>query len=211
MIPLSLLFENNRRWAAEMAQATPSLFSRLARQQSPQFLWIGCSDSRIPPNEITGLLPGEMFVHRNVGNLVIHTDMNLLSVLQYAVENLKVRHIIVCGHYGCGGIGAVLDGKSHGLVDNWLRTVFTLYRRHSRDLDLLPDHNKKVDRLCELNVTDQVLNVGNTTIVRQAWHREQPLSVHGWIYSLKDGLITDLQTTLSSSEDLRNAENRCLL
>ena len=206
MINLPVLFENNRKWAAQLSQNDPTFFSRLAQQQSPEFLWIGCSDSRVPANQITGLLPGELFVHRNVANLVIHTDMNCLSVLQYAVDILKVRHIIVCGHYGCGGVKAALDSQPHGLIDNWLRHIREIYRRRSSDLLQLSTVEERINRLCELNVIEQVKNVGNTTIIQEAWQRGQSVTVHGWIYAISDGLLKDLDASISSTVDLATLE-----
>lgn len=201
------LFENNRAWARSMEDARPGFFRTLARQQSPQYLWIGCSDSRVPANEIVGLLPGELFVHRNIANLVIHTDMNCLSVIQYAVDVLQVRHILVCGHYGCGGVKAALEGKSHGLIDGWLRHIQDVYRAHEAELAPLRRNKGKgtalVDRVCELNVVDQVRNVCRTTAVQEAWRRGQPVSVHGWIYSIEDGLLRDLGVCVSGFRELR--------
>ncbi len=173
-------------------------FETLAKQQSPEYLWIGCSDSRVPANEIVGLLPGELFVHRNVSNLVLHTDLNCLSVMQFAIEVLKVRHVIVCGHYGCGGVKAALEEKPHGLIDNWLRTIADSAVKYSSELSKIADPAKKVDRLCEMNVIEQVRNVANTTVVREAWQRGQPLVVHGWIYGLSDGLLHDLGVSLGN-------------
>jgi carbonic anhydrase len=189
---LSKLLDNNRAWAAERVQRDPTFFARLAQQQAPEFLWIGCSDSRVPANEIVGLDPGELFVHRNVANVVVHTDLNCLSVLQFAVDVLKVKHVIVCGHYGCGGIRAALENNSHGLIDNWLRHVQDVARAHEKKLNSMPDMESVVDKLCELNVIDQVQNVARTTIVQDAWRRGHDVELHGWIYGLKDGLITDL-------------------
>jgi carbonic anhydrase len=205
---LPVLFENNRKWASQISKNNPSFFSRLAQQQSPEFLWIGCSDSRVPANEIIGLLPGELFVHRNVANLVIHTDMNCLSVLQYAVEILKVRHIIVCGHYGCGGVKAALESQSHGLIDNWLRHIRDIYQRRGGDLSRLSSVDERVNRLCELNVIEQVKNVGNTTIIQEAWQRDQVVTIHGWIYAISDGLLQDLDACISSNSDLGSLEKR---
>ena len=207
MKTLSHLFENNRKWAAQISQSNPTFFSRLAQQQSPEYLWIGCSDSRVPANEIIGLLPGELFVHRNVANLVIHTDMNCLSVLQYAVEILKVRHIIVCGHYGCGGVIAALETQPHGLIDNWLRHIRDIHQRHSTDLSCFSTPEAKINRLCELNVIEQVKNVGNTTIIQEAWQRDQAVTIHGWIYAISDGLLKDLDAGVSSNEDLAKLES----
>lgn len=172
-------------------------FENLARQQSPKYLWIGCSDSRVPANEIVGLLPGQIFVHRNVANLVIHTDMNCLSVLQYAVEVLQVEHVIVCGHYGCGGITAAVEDQRHGLIDNWLRHVRDVYQRHERQLGKIKSKPALLRRLCELNAREQVLNVSNTTTIQDAWRRGQALTIHGWIYDIHDGLIQDLGVSVS--------------
>ena len=189
---LDKLLQNNREWAADRIKRDPSFFTRLARQQAPEFLWIGCADSRVPANEIVGLDPGELFVHRNVANVVVHTDLNCLSVLQFAVDVLKVKHVIVCGHYGCGGIRASLEKDQHGLIDNWLRHVQDVARAHEAKLDAMPDFASRVDKLCELNVIDQVQNVARTTVVQDAWRRGHDVQLHGWIYGLKDGLITDL-------------------
>ena len=207
MKALPLLFENNRRWASQISQSDPSFFSTLAQQQNPEFLWIGCSDSRVPANEIIGLLPGELFVHRNVANLVIHTDMNCLSVLQYAVEILKIKHIIVCGHYGCGGVRAAIESHPHGLIDNWLRHIRDLHQRRSAELLQLPTLEERINRLCELNVIEQVKNVGNSTIVQEAWQRGQMLTIHGWIYDISDGLLNDLDVCVSSVADQMKLEN----
>lgn len=185
-------FDANRQWAARMRQRDPEFFERLSKQQSPTLLWIGCSDSRLPPNEIIGLPPGEIFVHRNVANLVVHTDMNLLSVIQYGVEVLGVQDLVVCGHYGCGGVRASMEPCPHGLIDNWLRHLRDVYMWHKRELDGIDDPAVRGDRLCELNVAMQVQNVCATTIVQDAWQRGQELTVHGWIYSIADGLLRDL-------------------
>ena len=189
---LSHLFANNRAWAAEMTRQDPEFFARLSRQQAPQYLWIGCSDSRVPANQIVGLLPGEMFVHRNVANVVTHTDLNCLSAIQFAVEVLRVGHIIVCGHYGCGGVLAALRDDRLGLIDNWLRHVQDVRRKHRAQLDALETEAQRHSRLCELNIAEQVENVCRTTVVRDAWARGQTLSVHGWVYDLRDGLLRDL-------------------
>lgn len=189
---LQNLFDNNRQWAEGRVRLDPDFFDRLSRQQAPRYLWIGCSDSRVPANEIVGLDSGELFVHRNVANVVVHTDFNCLSVIQYAVEVLKVDHIIVCGHYGCGGIKTALTGGQLGLIDNWLRHIKDLCHLHQRRLDAITDEKERLDRLCELNVAQQVANVCHTTIVQNAWQRGESLSVHGWIYSLSDGLLKDL-------------------
>jgi len=204
---LPLLFENNRKWASQISQSDPAFFSTLAHQQNPEFLWIGCSDSRVPANEIIGLRPGELFVHRNVANLVIHTDMNCLSVLQYAVDILKTKHIIVCGHYGCGGVRAALESRPHGLIDNWLRHIRDLHQRRSAELSRLSTEEGRINRLCELNVIEGVTNVGNTTVVQEAWQRGQAVTVHGWIYAISDGLLTDLDVCVSSVADVMKLEN----
>jgi carbonic anhydrase len=195
------LFESNRAWAARITAQEPDFFTQLSRQQSPEFLWIGCSDSRVPANQIVGLLPGELFVHRNVANVVVHTDLNCLSVLQFAVDVIKVRHVMVVGHYGCGGVGAALRRDKLGLIDNWLRHVQDVATKHRAELDALPDEESRVDRLCELNVMEQTLNVCQTTIVQDAWSRGQPLTVHGWIYRLQNGLLQDLGVSASSGAE----------
>jgi len=200
MKTLPHLFASNRAWAEKMTRHDPEFFARLSRQQAPEYLWIGCADSRVPANEIVGLLPGEMFVHRNVANVVVHTDLNCLSVLQFAVDVLRVRHVIVCGHYGCGGIHAALDRKKHGLIDNWLRHVQDIQEKYGSELEAL-ESARRADRLCELNVMEQVRNVARTTVVQDAWARAQPLAIHGWIYDIKDGLLRDLGLTLASSAD----------
>jgi len=189
------LFKRNRDWAAGMRAADPTFFSSLANQQSPEFLWIGCSDSRVPANQITGLAPGEVFVHRNVANLVVHTDLNCLSVLEFAIELLKVRHVIVCGHYGCSGVHAALTGQKVGLADNWLRHVQDVRENHAAELDAIADPIVRARRLCELNVVEQVRHVCESTAVQDAWARAQPLEVHGWIYGLEDGLLRDMDCT----------------
>ena len=195
------LFDNNRAWAKQTAEDIPGFFERLSAQQSPEFLWIGCSDSRVPANEIVGLLPGELFVHRNVANLVVHTDLNCLSVLQYAVDVLHVEHVIVVGHYGCGGIRAALANRPLGLIDNWLRHVQDVADRHAAILEPLEDE-ARIDRLCELNVIEQVQHVARTTIVQDAWRRSQPLTLHAWIYGLSDGLVKDLRIEADSAAKL---------
>src|SRR5215471_471769 len=197
---LSRLFANNRAWAEELARRDPDFFARLARQQTPQYLWIGCADSRVPANQIVGLLPGEMFVHRNVANVVVHTDLNCLSTLQFAVEVLRVRHVIVCGHYGCGGVLAAVRDERLGLIDNWLRHVQDVRRKHAREIDAL-DEARRHPRLCELNVVEQVSNVAATTIVRDAWAAGRELSVHGWIYDIRDGLLRDLDVAVHGPGD----------
>jgi carbonic anhydrase len=186
------LFERNRKWAASMRASDPEFFSSLAHQQTPEFLWIGCSDSRVPANQITGLAPGEVFVHRNIANLVVHTDLNCLSVLQFAIDLLHVRHVIVCGHYGCSGIHAALSGQNVGLADNWLRHVEDVREHNAAELAAIADPVKREHRLCELNVREQVRHVCEATVVQDAWRRGQPLSVHGWVYGLEDGLLRDL-------------------
>jgi carbonic anhydrase len=196
------LFRKNRAWAARMTGQDPEFFTRLSGQQAPQYLWIGCSDSRVPANEIVGLLPGELFVHRNVANVVVHADLNCLSVMQFAVDVLRVSHIIVCGHYGCGGVLAALRDDRLGLVDNWLRHVQDVRGRHQAQLDRLETEKQRHDRLCELNVIEQVVNVAQTTVVRDAWTRGQALAVHGWIYGLRDGLLRDLGVRISAAADL---------
>ena len=192
MSSLTHLIENNRRWAAGVNARQPDFFRRLAAQQSPRYLWIGCSDSRVPANEIVDLLPGELFVHRNVANVVVHTDLNCLSVLQFAVDVLRVEHVLVVGHYGCGGVRAARQGRPLGLIDNWLRHVQDVAERHRGLLAGLPDEAQTDDRLCELNVVEQVHHVARTTIVQDAWTRGQALTLHGWIYGLSDGLVKDL-------------------
>ena len=204
MRKLKNLFERNRQWAEGVKAREPDFFEKLSRQQSPEYLWIGCADSRVPANEITGLLPGEMFVHRNVANMVVHTDLNCLSVIQYAVEVLGVKHIIVCGHYGCGGVRAAMENKRHGLIDNWLRHIQDVNEKHASGLARLADDTSKFDRLCELNVIEQVKNICQTTIVENAWAREQDLTVHGWIYRLDDGLLHDLNITVINQDELRS-------
>ncbi|MEP6699060.1 MAG: carbonate dehydratase [Verrucomicrobiota bacterium] len=205
MSMLDNLFASNRAWAERIRKQDPDFFLKLSRQQSPSYLWIGCSDSRVPANEIVGLLPGELFVHRNVANLVVHTDLNCLSVMQFAVDMLKVSHIIVCGHYGCSGVRAALRGDRLGLSDNWLRHVQDVKHKHDRILANIGDETQASNRLCELNVIEQVVNVCQTTIVCDAWDRDQPLSVHGWIYGLKDGLLRDLNTTATNLSEAASA------
>ena len=195
---ITQLFENNRAWAAEMTQNDPDFFRRLSDLHAPDYLWIGCSDSRVPANQIVGLLPGDMFVHRNVANVVVHTDLNCLSAIQFAVDVLRVEHIIVCGHYGCGGVLAALQNQNLGLIDNWLRHVQDVRAKHRTEIDALKTEAEQHARLCELNVIEQVTNVSQTTVVRDALSRRQPLAVHGWIYDLSDGLIKDLGVSVSS-------------
>ena len=198
MEPVTTLLDNNRKWAAQRVKNDPHFFTRLAGQQDPAYLWVGCSDSRVPANEIVGLDPGELFVHRNVANVVVHTDVNCLSVLQYAVDVLKVQHVIVCGHYGCGGIRAALDGTAHGLSDNWLQHVQDVKEAHQAELLSFADVDDRINRLAELNVVEQVRNIARTTIVQDAWRRDQKLKLHGWIYGLTDGLIHDLGVSVSA-------------
>ena len=201
MRTLSHLFENNRTWAERIREQDPEFFLKLSRQQSPSYLWIGCSDSRVPANQIVGLLPGELFVHRNIANLVVHTDLNCLSVMQFAVDILKVRHIIVCGHYGCSGVRSALRRDRIGLSDNWLRHVEDVRQKHEQRLALLEAEAVACDRLCELNVIEQVLNVCQTTIARDAWERGQSLTVHGWIYGLQNGRLRDLSMTVTGFDE----------
>ncbi|HET9470174.1 MAG TPA: carbonate dehydratase [Usitatibacter sp.] len=201
MRSLSHLFEKNRAWSERIRHADPDFFPRLSRLQQPQYLWIGCADSRVPANEIVDLAPGELFVHRNVANVVVHTDLNCLSVMQFAIDVLKVRHIIVCGHYGCSGVSAALEDRRIGLADNWLRHVQDVHAKHGERVGKVAGMPERIDRLCELNVIEQVANVCQTTIVRDAWDRGQPLAVHGWVYGLKDGLLRDLATTVLRPEE----------
>ena len=210
MKSLAQLFENNRAWARAIVERLPDFFTSLSAQQSPKYLWIGCADSRVPANEIVGLMPGELFVHRNVANVVVHTDLNCLSVLQYAVDVLSVEHVIVCGHYGCGGVRAAYMKSSLGLIDNWLRHVEDVRDRHQSRLAGIESDDGRIDRLCELNVVDQVRHVCQTTIVRDAWLRQQRLTVHGWIYDVHDGLLRDLGCTVSSPEELATAYDQAL-
>ena len=205
MKDLNRLLEKNRAWAEGITASDPDFFPTLAKQQSPKFLWIGCADSRVPANQLVGLIPGEMFVHRNVANVVVHTDFNCLSVMQYSVDVLKVEHIIVCGHHGCGGVKAAMDNSQLGLIDNWLRHVQDVIREHEPALMKIDDETKRLDRLCEFNVIEQVKNVARTTIVHSAWQRGQELVVHGWIYGLQDGLLTDLQVSVDCAEGLAAA------
>lgn len=200
--PLQHLFENNKHWSQGQTDHDPDYFQRLSRIQKPKYLWIGCADSRVPANEIIGLEPGEVFVHRNVGNVVVHTDMNCLSVIQYAVDILKVEHIIVCGHYGCGGVLAAMESEQHGLIDNWIRHIKDIYRRNQQEVDAVEQDSLRQDLLCELNVKSQVANVCYTSIIQNAWRRGQDLTVHGWVYGLKDGLINDLGLMINRLEQV---------
>ena len=208
MTKLPRLFQNNREWAQRIRQRNPGFFTSLAAQQAPKYLWIGCSDSRVPANQIVGLLPGELFVHRNVANVVVHTDLNCLSVLQYAIDVLKVEHVIVCGHYGCGGVRAAYFRSIPGLCDNWLRHVQDVRDSHAQTIDRARGDEARIDRLCELNVVDQVEHVCQTTIVNDAWRRKQPLAVHGWIYDVRDGLLRDLRCTATGAIRQRSTQRR---
>lgn len=210
MRSLKPLFDRNKIWSAEITAQDPEFFAKLVGQQSPDYLWIGCADSRVPANEIVGLDPGELFVHRNVANVVVHTDLNCLSVLQYAVDVLDVEHVIVCGHYGCGGVNSALRNDRLGLIDNWLRHVQDVMRKHRAQLDALPDDRARQRRLCELNVIEQVLNVGETTIVQSAWDRGKPLEVHGVIYDLSDGLLRDMRVAVRSPGEFAELYRRLL-
>ena len=200
--PLQQLFDNNRRWAAQMTARDPEFFRTLSHLQAPKFLWIGCSDSRVPANEIVGLLPGELFVHRNIANVVTHTDLNCLSVLQYAIDVLHVEHIIVCGHYGCGGVQAAMTNAEHGLIDNWLRNIKDVYQHHREQLEAVADDTDRVNLLCELNVRQQAANVCYTTIVQNTWRRGHRVSVHGVIYDLHDGILRDLGMRLATPSEI---------
>jgi carbonic anhydrase len=202
MPALADLIANNRAWAERRRAEDPDFFPRLAKQQAPKYLWIGCADSRVPANDVVGLDPGELFVHRNVANVVVHTDLNCLSVIQYAVEALGVQHVIVCGHYGCGGVQAAWRGKPLGLIDNWLRHVQDIAAPHRRQLEALATEELTVAKLCELNVLAQVVHVARTTIVQDAWARGQPLAIHGWIYGLEDGRLADLGLLLTGQENV---------
>ena len=205
---LEHLLDSNKQWAQRIKNDDPSFFSKLTNQQTPRYLWIGCADSRVPCTQLVDVSPGDMFVHRNVANLVIHTDFNCLSVMQYAIDVLKVEHIIVCGHYRCGGIQAAMQQKSFGLVDNWLRHVQDIIAKHQRYLDTFPIEQERLDQLCELNVMEQVFNVCENTLVRHAWQRGQKLTVHGWIYGVEDGLLRDLDLSLSATEEMKAAVHR---
>ena len=211
MCTLPDLFDRNRAWADRVTAGDPTFFQRLSLQQSPRYMWIGCADSRVPANEIVGLLPGEMFVHRNVANVVVHTDLNCLSVLQFAVDVLQVEHLIVCGHFGCGGIQAAWRARPLGLIDNWLRHVQDVADRHRPYLTALPDEESALDGLCSLNVVEQAVNVSRTTIVQDAWARGQPLAIHGWVYRLQDGLIRDLGFCANSAAEVPRSYERALM
>ncbi|MCE0483214.1 MAG: carbonate dehydratase [Methylacidiphilales bacterium] len=205
MHPLDPLFKKNREWSESIRRRDPDFFPTLSRQQAPAYLWIGCSDSRVPANEICGLLPGEIFVHRNVANIVVHSDLNCLSVMQYAIDVLQVKHILVVGHYGCGGVRAALSNQKFGLIDNWLRHVQDVKGKYTDHLACIADESARIDRLCELNVIDQVINAAETTLVQNAWERGQELAVHGWVYGLHDGLVRHLGISLSNADELAAA------
>ena len=205
MKPLDNLFEKNRNWAESVKASDPRFFEKLAAQQSPEYLWIGCSDSRVPANQIVGLMPGEIFVHRNVANMVVHTDFNCLTVLQYAIDVLKVKHVMVVGHYGCGGIDAAYENADNGLIDNWLRNIKDVQHRHRERIEAIEDREARLNLLCELNVMTQVSHVCHTTIVQNAWQRGQKLAIHGWVYSLEDGLLKDLDCTVDRAEQIADA------
>ncbi len=202
MVLYNSLLEGNKAWVTEKLEQDPQFFERLSKGQNPQFLWIGCSDSRVPANEITNTQPGDIFVHRNIANMVVHSDMNMLSVLDYAVNILKVKHVIVCGHYGCGGVKAAMDSEQYGLVDNWLRFIKDVYRIHSRELDAINDQEQRFNRFAEISVIEQVFNLSKTSIIQNAWRERNEPKVHGWIYDLKTGLIKDLGVSLDSSAKL---------
>ena len=210
MRSLSHLIENNRAWSERLRRSDPEFFARLSKQQRPRYLWIGCADSRVPANDIVGLLPGELFVHRNIANVVVHTDLNCLSVLQFAVDVLNIEHIIVCGHYGCSGVSAALQNQRVGLADNWLRHVQDVHSKHDARVAVMPDTPQRVDRLCELNVIEQVANVCQTTIVQDAWEHGKELAVHGWVYGLKDGLVRDLGSTVTKLGEAASAYDAAL-
>lgn len=205
MSKLDVLFEKNREWALSVKTSDPLFFEKLASEQNPDYLWIGCSDSRVPANHIVGLMPGEMFVHRNVANMVVPDDLNCLTVLQYAVEVLKVKHVMVVGHYGCGGVAAAYENADNGRIDEWLRNIKDVQQNHQLELDQIEDKTQRLDLLCELNVASQVSNVCHTTIVQNAWQRGQSLAIHGWVYSLADGLLKDLDCTVDKVEQIANA------
>ncbi|RZQ56614.1 carbonate dehydratase [Pseudidiomarina tainanensis] len=202
MLETDKLLANNQAWAKRMLEQDPTFFNNLVAQQSPEYLWIGCSDSRVPANQVVGMAPGELFVHRNVANQVIQTDFNCLSVVQYAVETLHVKHILVVGHYGCGGVRAATESCSHGLVDHWLFPIKDIYRIHHDELESISNDKQRLDRLCELNVIEQVRNLAKTTIIQQAWDRGQELAIHGWVYSIEDGLVRDMEVTVRDRASL---------
>lgn len=196
------LFESNKHWAEKIRKDDPEFFAKLSKQQTPEYLWIGCADSRVPASQIVDVLPGEIFVHRNIANVVVQTDLNFLSVLQYAVEVLKVKHIIVCGHYGCGGVKAALDNAEFGLIDNWLRPIKEIYSHYHDQIDTIEDANQKVNRMCELNVKEQVKNICKTSILQKAWKNGQSIDVHGWIYGISDGILHDLKVTQKGPDEI---------
>jgi carbonic anhydrase len=209
-LDLERLFEQNRSWIKKVTDEDPEYFSRLVDQQNPEYLWIGCSDSRVPANQIVGLKPGEVFVHRNIANIVVHTDFNALSVIQFAIDRLKVKHIIVVGHYGCSGIDAAMNNVRIGIADNWIRHIKDVHDKHFQELCAIHDQEKRLDRLCELNVLEQVVNIGQTNIVQDAWANGQDVAIHGCIYDLRDGVLRDLDTTITSMDEL-NQRNQYLL
>jgi len=208
---LKELFSKNREWASKVTAEDPDFFSTLSKQQNPEYLWIGCADSRVPANQIIDLLPGEVFVHRNIANVVVHTDLNCLSVIQFAGDVLKVKHIMVVGHYGCGGIKAAMGSEEHGMIDNWLGHIKDVYRLHKQEIDEIEDEHSRFDRMCELNVVEQVSNVCQSSIVKNAWRIGQELHVHGWCYSLENGHIKDLEVTVSNAEESLNRLNTCII
>ncbi len=210
MSDLDGLFRRNKQWSERIKREQPDFFARLAAQQTPEYLWIGCADSRVPANQIVDLMPGELFVHRNVSNLVVHTDMNCLSVIQYAVEVLKVKHIMVVGHYGCGGVRAALSKSPLGMIDNWLRHIKDVYLKHRTLIGVWQDSEAQLNQLCELNVIEQAVNVCNTTFVQEAWHRKQPLTVHGWIYGLSNGQVKDLGFEVQRISEIDLAEQQAI-
>jgi len=205
---LKQLLDNNRAWATKIKETEPDFFEELAKHQAPEYLWIGCADSRVPSSQLTGLIPGDIFVHRNIANLVIHTDLNCLSVIQYAVEALKVKHIIVCGHYGCGGVKAAMEKQQLGLIDNWLRHIQDIEEKYRDVFSRINDEDLRFDKLCELNVFEQVVNVCQTTMVQDAWARKQELAVHGFVYGIADGLLHEMNVSVESHEELLSIQNR---
>jgi len=202
MDELKHLFESNKNWASNIKANDSTFFKKLSEQQAPEYLWIGCADSRVPANEIVGLLPGELFVHRNVANLVLHTDFNCLSVLQFAIEILRIKHVIICGHYGCGGVKAAMESKAHGLIDNWLSGVKDVYVRNRAEIQNLPNEKAQLDLMCELNVKEQVQNICRMTIIQDAWKRNQDLTIHGWIYDIGDGVLKNLGVSISKVDQI---------
>lgn len=204
---LKNLFDRNKAWAEELKAEDPEFFSKLSKQQAPEYLWIGCSDSRVPANQIVNLLPGDIFVHRNIANLVTQTDLNCLSVIQYAVEVLKVKHIIICGHYDCGGVKAAMESHDHGLIDNWLSHIRDTHRMYKNEINTLETEKEQIDRMCELNVVEQVNNICQTSLIQKAWESNQELTIHGWIYNLEDGLLHDLNVCITGPDDLAKLDN----